>query len=246
MSKHAPLSPSASSIWLKCPGMPRLAEKVPYKVSEPAVVGTLIHNMAEIYLKDLMDGCSLEDYWLGKEEMVDGIKIKVDEKMIDCAKTYVDYIVQRKEDLNGKLLIEEKLYIDEISNNCYGTADAVIISKNRIVVCDLKSGKYPVDVKDNPQLMIYGLGALARYGNENTTLELTIIQPRSYHPDGQIRSLDISAEDLTDWGYEVLLQGTTLCESDNPDLVIGNHCGFCNAKSICPKMKKLTGVIYDG
>ena len=53
-----------------------------------------------------------------------------------------------------------------------------------------------MDVINNEQLMIYGLGALSRYGNESTTVELTIVQPTSFHRDGKIRSWDISAENL--------------------------------------------------
>jgi hypothetical protein len=86
----------------------------------------------------------------------------------------------------------------------WGTADAIIIGKNRLVVCDLISGKFPVEAKDNTQLMIYGLGALSRYGNEDTTMELTIVQPRGFHPDGPVRTWDISAVDLVEWGYESL------------------------------------------
>jgi hypothetical protein len=221
--------------------MPGLAKDVKYEVSEAAAIGTLVHQIAEMYLKNLMDGCSLEDYWLDKEEVVESFKIKIDQNLIDCAK---DFIQSRQKDLKGKLLVEEKLYLDEISDNCYGTADAVIIGKNRLVVCDFKTGKFPVEVKKNKQLMIYGLGALARYGNESTTLELTIVQPRSFHPDGPIRSWDISATDLVSWGYESLQKATEACEEKKPDLNVGDHCRFCNARSICPKLNKLTGGLY--
>ena len=43
-----------------------------------------------------------------------------------------------------------------------------------MVVADLKSGNFPVDVNFNEQLMTYSLGALARWGNENTVIEMTI------------------------------------------------------------------------
>ncbi len=75
--------------------------------------------------------------------------------MISCAEQYVEYVQQRQEELEGNLLIEEKLHIDEISPECWGTGDALILGKksNRIAVIDLKSGKFPVDVEHNEQLM---------------------------------------------------------------------------------------------
>ncbi len=42
----------------------------------------------------------------------------------------------------------------------FGTADALIIANNTIEVIDLKYGKgVKVDAQNNPQLMLYGLGA---------------------------------------------------------------------------------------
>ena len=93
------------------------------------------------------------------------------------AEIYVDYINKRTEELNGKLLIEEKVYANEIHDELWGTADAIILGEgNRMVIADLKSGAWAVDVRFNEQLMTY-LAALSRYGNEDTVLELTIIQP---------------------------------------------------------------------
>ena len=78
-SKHALLSPSASDKWTVCPGMPKLASQVGYTTSIPAVTGTLVHQMSEILMKGHLDGdISLEDYWLGKVEMVEDFEIKID------------------------------------------------------------------------------------------------------------------------------------------------------------------------
>ena len=109
-SKHALLSPSASDKWTVCPGMPKLASQVGYTTSIPAVTGTLVHQMSEILMKGHLDGdISLEDYWLGKVEMVEDFEIKIDQEMIDCARTYTEYVEQRTKELNGKLLIEEQV-----------------------------------------------------------------------------------------------------------------------------------------
>ena len=164
VAAHSKFSPSASKRWITCPGSISLSEDVPYSSSYAAASGTLVHNMVEMLLKGHLENVSLSDYWLDKKEVYDDFEVTVTKDMIKCAETYVHYVETRTQELEGKLLIEEKLRIDEISEDCWGTGDAVILGKksNRIAVIDLKSGKFPVEVQDNTQLMIYGLGALSR------------------------------------------------------------------------------------
>lgn len=231
--RHALLSPSSSGIWLKCPANPKYSQKGEYKVGIPAATGTLIHQMAEMKQKGNLENTTLEGYWLGKVEKVEDFEITVDRDMIKCAEVYVDYVAERVKDLDGKLLVEEQVSLEEISSSCWGTADALILSKQRIAVIDLKSGKWPVDVKNNTQLMIYALGALSRYGNEDTTMEITIVQPRAWHRDGPIRTWDISAVDLVDWAYQTLQPACELAEEETPQEILGDHCRFCNGKSMC-------------
>ena len=159
---HAKLSPSGSKIWMACPGMPNLAMEVPYSTSLPAATGTLVHSMTEMLLKDRLENVTLQDYWLGRKENVEDFEIEVDEDMIKCAEVYVDYVNKRKEELNAKMLIEERVSMEEISEHIWGTADAILIGEKELEIIDLKSGKFPVDVENNTQLLIYALGALSR------------------------------------------------------------------------------------
>ena len=242
---HAKYGPSAAEKWTKCPAMPTLVRQADYKVGIPAATGTLIHQMTEMVLKERLDNATLKDYWFGTKHVVEDFEIEVDEDMIDCAEMYVDYINKRTEELNGKLLIEEKVYLSEISPDLWGTADAIILTKEKIAVIDLKSGKYPVDVDNNMQLKIYALGALARYGNEDTLVESTIVQPRARHKNGKIRSTEYSAENLVNWADEFLTPAIARCEEEEPEYVYGDHCRFCNARDICNTYKLNTGVKND-
>ena len=109
---HAKLSPSAAKIWMACPGMPQLLAtmQVEYKVGIPAATGTLIHEMVETLLKGRLNNLTLEEYYLGTTHHVEDFDITVDQEMIDCANTYVDYIDQRMMDLDvARPLIEEKV-----------------------------------------------------------------------------------------------------------------------------------------
>lgn len=231
VAAHASRSPSASKRWMSCPGSIKLSEDIPFSSSYAAASGSIVHNMSEMLFKGHLENVSLSDYWLDKTEVYDDFEVTVTKDMIKCAETYVHYVETRTQELDGKLLIEEKLRIDEISEDCWGTGDAVIIGKktNRIAVIDLKSGKFPVDVQDNTQLMIYGLGAASRYANENTTIELTIVQPLGFHKDGPIRSWDISATDLVDWGYDILKPAIDATFEEEPEFLVGEWCRFCPA-----------------
>ena len=250
---HATLAPSSISRVIRCPGSAIPNAQAPSSSSFPAARGTAIHEMCEQLLKNRLDGVTLSDYWLGKTVELEGFAIEIGLEEIIIAETYVNYIRQRTEELNGKLLIEEKVYLNEISDDCWGTADAVILGEgNRMVVADLKSGNFPLDVNFNEQLMTYSLGALARFGNENTVIEMTIIQPskKSFHRDGPIRSFDIQAVDLVDWGFNILKPACEEALGENPsfhayaslDESVKEHtedwCRFCAYKPDCLTFQK--------
>ena len=233
---HATLAPSSIHRVIRCPGSAIPNAQAPSSASFPAARGTAIHEMCEQLLKDRLDGVTLSDYWLGKTVELEGFAIKIGIEEIIIAETYVNYIRQRAEELNGKLLIEEKLHLNEISDDCWGTADAVILGEsNRMVVADLKSGNFPVEVNFNEQLMSYSLGALSRWGDENTVVEMTIIQPskKSFHKDGSIRTWDIQAVDLVDWGFNILKPACEEALGESPTYNAGDWCRFCAYKPDC-------------
>jgi hypothetical protein len=226
--------------------MPNLAMEVPYSTSLPAATGTLVHSMTEMLLKDRLENVTLQDYWLGRKENVEDFEIEVDEDMIKCAEVYVDYVNRRKEELDAKMLIEERVSMEEISEHIWGTADAILIGEKELEIIDLKSGKFPVDVENNTQLLIYALGALSRYGNEDTVVTMTIVQPRSWHKDGAIRSYSMSAANLVEWGYETLKPAADACDEEEPQYNPSKeNCRFCNAKDICDSYKQYMGVKND-
>ena len=157
--------------------------------------------------------------------------------MIDCANTYVDYIDQRMMDLDvARPLIEEKVNMPEIHTDLWGTADAILIGKDMIEVIDLKTGKWAVEA-DNPQMRIYALGALSRYGDD-CTVQFTIVQPRGWHKDGPIRSYSISAINLVEWAYETLKPAAEACYEEIPTYNYSKDgCRWCNAKAECDTYK---------
>ena len=240
MGKHAVCSPSSFDRWQidHCPFSAQANAKIPSKSSYYASEGTVMHEIAEMELKGKIEGVSLEEYWVGQEIQQEDNTILVTNDLIEKAKIYIDYVKNRTEELKGKLLIEEKVQLDEIHESIWGTSDAIILGDNHIAVIDFKFGKFPVKPpQENYQLWIYSLGALSRYGDINTKVEMTIVQPRSTNKK-YIQTYEISSDALVDWGYRVLKPSAEACFEDAPPKRAGDWCRFCNYKDDCDEYKR--------
>ena len=239
MPKHAVCSPSSFDRWQKdhCPYSAQANARIPSVSSYPASEGTVMHEIAEMELKGNIEGVSLEEYWLGKEIDQEDSTILVTQELLDKAKIYIDYVRKRTEELEGKLLIEEKVNLEEIHESIWGTSDAIILGKEKLAIIDFKFGKFPVKhPSENYQLWIYSLGALARYGDVDTPVEMTIVQPRSMNKK-YIQTHTTTSEALVDWGFRVLKPSAELCFEDSPPKRAGDWCRFCNYKNDCDEHK---------
>ena len=146
MGKHARCSPSSFDRWQKdhCPFSAQANAKIPSTSSYYASEGTVMHEIAEMELKGNIEGVSLEEYWLNKKIENEHNEILVTQELLDKAKIYINYVKERTEKLEGKLLIEERVELNEIHEAIWGTSDAIILAKDRIAVIDFKFGKFPV------------------------------------------------------------------------------------------------------
>lgn len=228
---HSQISPSSSSRWMKCPASVPWSADVERSSNVQSAAGTLLHRIVEYGLRNDQDLSAYQD----TTELVDGYEITVTEKHLLIAKTYCDYITQLHRDMGGCLYIEQKVTADEIHPECVGTADALVVADDRMAVCDFKTGRWPVEVADNPQLKIYALGALTMYGTpEHRTIDTIIVQPTAWHKDGAIRVHSYDVDNLVEWGFETLRPAALKCFEPDPTPVAGEHCRFCPAKPKCP------------
>jgi len=239
-SKHARHAPSSVFRTLICSAWVSFTENLPYqKGNYAASLGTAIHEISETILKEQINNLSTEDHWLGQEMQVEGDAIVIEQKHCDWSKVYTDYVFGREKELNAKKFIEQRVDIKEINPDLWGTADIILVCDDLIEIIDLKTGTWPVSPEYNYQMSIYGLGALSRYGHEEMKIILTIVQPRSKK---QIRSWETTAENLVNWGFDVLKPALEKCEAEEPIFVYGkDHCKFCPAKKICITYKQNTG-----
>ena len=159
------------------------------------------------------------------------------DELLEAVDDYVLYVIGQIEEAkricsSPVFAVEQRVDLREHVQECFGTADMVIITDNRIQIIDLKLGKgVMVDAEENNQLMIYGLGVLdlAEMLFDIETVELTIVQPRLDH----FSSWEISAEELRSWGREVLEPRAKMALSGEGEFKAGDHCRFCKARFQC-------------
>ena len=78
---------------------------------------------------------------------------------------------------------------------------------------------------------------MSRYGDIDTKVEMTIVQPRSTNKK-YIQTYEISSDALVDWGYRVLKPSAEACLKDTPPKRAGDWCRFCNYKDDCDEHKR--------
>ena len=232
---HAKLSASSSHRWLTCTPSVNLEQPYPNKSSVFAQEGTLAHELGELGLR-----YNLKE--LTKAKYNAAVKvIKVDklftEDMPDYVERYVDTCMEKVAEAKVRdkfsiFKVEQRLDFSEWVPEGFGTGDFVIISDGTIEIIDLKYGKgVPVSAKDNPQMRLYALGALAEFDfvYEIENIKMTIVQPRL----DSISTDEISKDDLIIWAEEYVKPRAELAMKGEGDFVAGEHCGFCRAKSVC-------------
>jgi hypothetical protein len=181
--------------------------------------------------------------YVGVRLLASGIAgVEVTEEMAGAVQVYLDAV---RGDLGDpspevELLIEHQFDLSRLHPGMFGTCDAVIIYKHAglIRVFDYKHGQgVPVEVKDNPQLMYYALGALLTITHPVTEVEMVVVQPRCSHRDGPVRRHRIPAIELLDFSTD-LIEYAKATEAPDAPLVPGDHCRFCPAAATCPALER--------
>ena len=105
-------------------------------------------------------------------------------------------------------------------------------------VVDFKFGKgVEVSAKDNPQEMLYGLGALNDYGfaYDIEKVRLHIYQPRMFN----ISVDEHTTADLLHWGERVVKPTATLAAKGEGGYNAGEHCRWCAHAGKCKTLESV-------
>ena len=230
---HAVLSASSAERWLNCPPSVRLTENMPDTPSEYAAEGTLAHALGELKLRKKFEVMSKSKY----EKALDALKTDplYQPEMDGYTDQYLEYILAIAHSYNKikpYVAVEKRLDYSNIAPGGFGTGDCVMMCGNDLHIIDLKYGKgVPKSAEQNPQLMLYALGALNEYNilYDITNVTLHIVQPRL--TDGN-SAWSISAADLTTWG-ESIKPIAELADKGQGGFKCGDWCRFCKAKAVC-------------
>lgn len=234
MNGHALLSPSAAHRWMHCTRSARFEVNFPDRNSPAAAEGTLAHAMGELKLRRSVIG-SLSSTAYNTELAA----LKSDPLYAPEMNRYTDdYVVYVEEVMMSYpakpyIAVEQNLDMTHWVPDGFGTGDCVIVGNGVLDIIDFKYGQSPkgkVDAHDNPQIRLYALGSLARYGMifPVETVRMTIFQPRL----DNISSETISRAALESWGEHCKILAAKAYAGEG-DFSPGDWCRFCKGKGAC-------------
>lgn len=147
------------------------------------------------------------------------------------AKAYVAFLQERMDATpHGVIHLEQRVFPGV--PHCWGTGDAIIIGPTHVEIIDAKYGQGVfVEVWNNPQLKIYGLGAyeIAEVLGVVEDVTYTVFQPRM----DNISTATETAEDLLRWREEVVIPAAELALTEDAPFNPGEHCRWCPARGNC-------------
>ena len=227
---HALLSASSSHMWLNCPPAARMCESYEDKGSDYAAQGTDAHALAEYKLKTAL-GQKCEN---PTESLT-----YFDEEMERCTDDYSQYVLEQVEQAKQKckdpiVLVEQRLDFSKYVPDGFGTGDCVIVADGNLTVIDFKYGRgVLVEADNNPQMMLYALGALELFDGiyDIDTVTMTIFQPRR----DNVSSFTMSKSELLEWADTELAEKAKLAYEGQGEFHCGEWCQFCKAKADCRK-----------
>lgn len=231
--KHAILSPSAAHRWLHCTPAPRVEAEFPETTSEYAEEGRLAHSVCELAAKKKFTVMNNRAY----NSRLKKLKAdpKWDDEMLSTAATYVEHLTEHAMRFEHApyVALEVQVDITDYAPEAFGTCDCVMIGGDELIITDYKHGKgVPVSAQDNPQMLLYALGALKLYrpiyGDMIRRVSTYIDQPRLGSYDGA----SMTVEELLAWGESIKPKAAAAFMGTG-EFAPGEWCRFCRAKAKC-------------
>lgn len=150
---------------MSCAGSITLESAIPNTASQWSSEGTAMHEVA---------AWCLTEHWRAVKRIGERIPVhaageeprfvEFDDEMADLVQGYVDTVRNIALHARARPLIEKRVDFSEFVGvpGQFGTADCIIVDSEQgeLFVIDLKTGRTPVHVENNSQLMLYALGAL--------------------------------------------------------------------------------------
>ncbi len=224
---HAKLSASSAHRWLHCPGSVAASEKIPARSSFAADEGSAAHELAEIALNAGKTDCS---YLIG-QTLPDNNAFTVTREMAGYVNEYLHTIKM----IGGEQWYERRVDFSAWVPDGFGTSDCIAHSGKTLYVIDLKYGKgLPVEAYENPQGILYALGAYAEmeFTHDIDDVCIIIVQPRREN----ISEWRITVSELLKRGEWIAQRAQLAARPDSPRVPSEDACQWCPAKATCSAM----------
>ncbi len=225
-TKHAVLSASSSHRWLNCNPSARLEQEFADHETVAAAEGTAAHALAEHKLRKALK--------LRSEKPV---SVYDCDKMDGYTDDYVEFVLEVLEEAKQQckdpmVLIEQRLDFSCYVPDGFGTGDCLIVADKLLHIIDFKYGQgVLVEAEQNPQMMLYALGALRIFDHlyDIEEVSMSIFQPRREN----VSTWTISVEDLMDWVENTLKPRAERAYKGEGEYIPGTWCTFCKAAVKC-------------
>ena len=245
MSSHALLSPSSAHRWLNCPLAPRLEATLPEKPSEYAKEGTIAHSVCEVSAKLHFKSIKKTEY----NKVIKKLKTDTlwDDEMLRTAETYVEHLSENAMHFEHEpyVAFEVRVDIADYVPDAFGKCDCIMFGGDTLIITDYKHGKgVPVSPEENPQLMLYALGALKLYkplfGGAIKKVAIVIDQPRL----NSYEMWTCATEELLAWGESIKPKAQAAFMGFG-EYQAGDWCRFCRANGICKAQAEQQTSAFD-
>ena len=232
--KHALLSASSASRWLKCTAAPRYEEQFPENTTDYAEEGRLAHAICELkVIKQFTTQLTPRTFTTRLKKLKENPLYQ--DEMDKTSDLYLEHLTERamQYDTKPNVAVEVRVDFAEYVPEGFGTCDCIMIGGDTLNITDYKHGKgVPVSAEGNAQMRLYALGALKRYapiyGNTLKKVCMTIDQPRIQEPSSET----ITVEELRAWG-ESIKPAAAKAYMGLGEFKPGEHCRFCRGKAKC-------------
>lgn len=160
-----------------------------------------------------------------------------DSEMDTLTDDYVAFVQERLRDVrqvcaDPQVFVEQRLDFSHVVPGGFGTGDCVIIAEPVLHIIDLKYGQgVVVEAENNPQLMLYALGALNAFGSlyDISEVAVTVYQPRR----SNVSTWTIPVSDLEAWAENVVKPRALLAAAGDGEFAPGEWCRFCKLSATC-------------
>lgn len=261
---HSYWSASKFESLMLCPGKIVLEDGAPDNTNAYAAEGTAAHQVLTWALQEERPAAA----YIGRQihlnaagkpcEPADAVyTYAVDDEMAEHVQVCIDYVNDLRGDdgvVFADIRVNYSTYLDVAEDTAWGTADVIIARGAELIVVDFKYGRgVEVDAERNPQMSLYGLGALQAYQGLVADFErvrMAISQPRIKRAPSE---WDCSVEELETWGRSTARSAVATCQQakaiDRTNVVSAvswedvflrpaeKACKFCKAKATCPALR---------